>query len=70
VVSKQAPFERSVDNFLKIIFDKLDVNDKIRDELERMVLYYNRRGLQENPNFLEWLLGRVDMKYQEAQDRV
>ena len=28
-----------------------------RDEAERLVLYYNRRGLKGSPNVLRWLLG-------------
>ncbi|KAL9113353.1 MAG: hypothetical protein Q9227_002394 [Pyrenula ochraceoflavens] len=32
--------------------------DLTRDEAERLVLYYNRRGLRGNPSVLRWLLGR------------
>lgn len=33
-------------------------NENARDALERMLLYYNRRGLAGNPQMLEFLLGR------------
>lgn len=33
-------------------------SDIPRDEAERLVLYYNRRGLVGSPNVLTWLLGR------------
>lgn len=32
--------------------------DITRDEAERLVLFYNRRGLKGSPNVLRWLLGR------------
>jgi uncharacterized protein YbjT (DUF2867 family) len=32
--------------------------DLVRDESERLVLFYNRRGLKGSPNVLRWLLGR------------
>lgn len=35
--------------------------DLVRDEAERLVLFYNRRGLRGNPNVLRWLLGREPM---------
>ena len=31
---------------------------RVRDKAERMVLFYDRRGIIGNPNVLEWLLGR------------
>ncbi|KAJ5356593.1 hypothetical protein N7517_011202 [Penicillium concentricum] len=32
--------------------------DITRDEAERLILFYNRRGLKGNPSVLRWLLGR------------
>ncbi|KAJ5877785.1 hypothetical protein N7455_001250 [Penicillium solitum] len=32
--------------------------DITRDEAERLVLFYNRRGLKGNPSVLRWLIGR------------
>jgi len=32
--------------------------DITRDEAERLILFYNRRGLKGSPNVLRWLLGR------------
>ncbi|KAK4546906.1 hypothetical protein LTR36_001638 [Oleoguttula mirabilis] len=35
--------------------------DIVRDEAERLILFYNRRGLRGSPNVLRWLLGREPM---------
>lgn len=32
--------------------------DLVQDTVERLILFYNRRGLQGSPNVLRWLLGR------------
>lgn len=32
--------------------------DLVADTLERLILFYSRRGLTGNPNVLRWLLGR------------
>ncbi|KFG87981.1 putative nucleoside-diphosphate-sugar epimerase [Metarhizium anisopliae] len=32
--------------------------DLVRDTVERLILYYNRRGLQGSPNVMRWLLER------------
>lgn len=32
--------------------------DLVRDTVERLILYYNARGLQGSPNVMRWLLGR------------
>lgn len=48
--------------------------DIVRDEAERLVLFYNRRGLKGSPNVLRWLLGRepttvdqwIDIQLKEA----
>jgi uncharacterized protein YbjT (DUF2867 family) len=49
-------------------------SDIVRDEAERLVLFYNRRGLKGSPNVLRWLLGReptsldqwIDIQMKEA----
>jgi uncharacterized protein YbjT (DUF2867 family) len=39
--------------------------DLVRDESERLVLFYNRRGLKGSPNVLRWLLGREPTSLEE-----
>lgn len=39
--------------------------DIVRDEAERLILFYNRRGLRGSPNVLRWLLGREPMTVRE-----
>ncbi|KAK5936626.1 hypothetical protein PMZ80_011091 [Knufia obscura] len=47
-------------NFLcTLIFGSVEATPvRSRDKAERLVLFYQRRGLQGNKNVLEWLLGR------------
>jgi len=46
-----------------------DVDGMVRDGVERIVLYYNRRGLRGNSNVLEWLLGRKATTVEEWAER-
>ena len=39
--------------------------DLVRDEAERLVLFYNRRGLTGSPNILRWLLRREPTSLEE-----
>ena len=58
---KQIPYEQAVEEFCKRIFgaDSIqDVDLRNREGPERMLLYYNSRGLLGNPGVLEWLIGR------------
>ena len=56
---EQAPFERFVETYCHLVFGSDQVVDQnMRDGPERLLLYYNRRGLTGNPGVLEWLLGR------------
>lgn len=41
-----------------LLFGTKDIDPRCKDAEERMLLYYNRRGLAGNPSLLEWLLGR------------
>ncbi|KAK8223318.1 hypothetical protein HDK90DRAFT_544943 [Phyllosticta capitalensis] len=52
------PFEEAVDMLCKRLYGTTQVNARIRDEPERMILFYNKRGLLGNPGVLEWVLGR------------
>jgi len=56
---KQRPYAEAVEAMLAILFGSADeVPSRTRDAAERMLLFYNRRGLVGNPLVLEWLLGR------------
>ncbi|KAI9825514.1 MAG: hypothetical protein M1819_000506 [Sarea resinae] len=54
----QNSFEEGVNMLLTILFGPGPHHPYTRDSAERMLLYYNRRGLVGNPNVLEWLLGK------------
>ena len=53
---ERIPFELAVDMMAQSFGGSL--NPMVQDALERLILYYNRRGLVGNPNVTEWLLGR------------
>ncbi|KAI9762406.1 MAG: hypothetical protein M4579_000382 [Chaenotheca gracillima] len=66
ITIKQLPFEEAVDSFMGLMFGKgEEVHPYARDCAERMLLFYNRRGLVGNSNVLEWLLGRKPTSYAE-----
>ncbi|CZR56462.1 uncharacterized protein PAC_06350 [Phialocephala subalpina] len=58
--AEQKGFEDAVATFGARLFGgKIkDVDSGMRDGLERLLLYYNRHGLQGSSNVLEWLIGR------------
>ncbi|MCJ1248203.1 hypothetical protein MMC30_005420 [Trapelia coarctata] len=60
VVVEQAGYEEAVSGFLEMLYGD-EVDSYTRDATERMLLYYNRRGLKGNPNVMTWLLGRKPM---------
>jgi uncharacterized protein YbjT (DUF2867 family) len=39
--------------------------DLVHDTVERLILFYNRRGLKGSPNTLRWLLGREPTTVEE-----
>jgi len=55
---KKRPFEEAVDAFLTVLAGGREVRAHMRDTAERMLLFYNRRGLIGNSNVLRWLIGR------------
>lgn len=55
---KQMPYEEAIEVYCRLVFGKVDVAQNLRDGPERLLLYYNRRGIIANPGVLEWLLGR------------
>lgn len=57
---KRAPFEELVEMYCKLVFGSDDMLDQsFRDGPERLLLYYDKRGLVGNPGVLEWLIGRT-----------
>lgn len=55
--------EISIENLTKFLFpgDAAQGDERpdlVLDTLERLVMFYNRRGLKGSPNVLRWLLGR------------
>lgn len=54
---RQKGFEEAVEGLAKLVVGE-EASAAARDGVERMLLYYNRRGLKGNKNALEWLIGR------------
>lgn len=44
--------------------------DIVHDTVERLILFYNRRGLKGSPNILRWVLGREPTTVEEWVDSV
>jgi uncharacterized protein YbjT (DUF2867 family) len=44
--------------------------DLVRDTVEHLILFYNRRGLKGSPNVLRWLLGREPTSVKQWVDSV
>lgn len=57
---KQLPHEEAVEVYCKLLFGKpaKETDIRISEGPERLLLYYNKRGLIANPGVSEWLLGR------------
>ena len=56
---EQVPYEHAIEFYCHRIFGpSQELDQKMRDGPERLLLYYNKRGTVGNPNVLEWLLGR------------
>ena len=47
------PFDKAVDGLVQSVFGTLEIPLARRDEADRLILYYNWRGLAGNPQFLE-----------------
>lgn len=58
-------FQEAVNFMLTRMHGTTDVPARTRDGLERMLLFYNRRGLIGNSNVLEWLLGRKPTSHEQ-----
>ena len=56
---ERVPYEQIVETYCQLVFGSSQVVDQnMRDGPERLLLYYNTRGVTGNPGVLEWLLGR------------
>ena len=56
---ERVPYEQTVETYCQLVFGSSQVVDQnMRDGPERLLLYYNTRGVTGNPGVLEWLLGR------------
>jgi uncharacterized protein YbjT (DUF2867 family) len=63
VVPRQKSYEEAVQGFVQMQFGPGGGKGEAwsegrKDVMERLILYYNRHGLQGNPNILEWLIGK------------
>lgn len=57
--AEQKPYEEAVEIFgARVSGRNTDMDPGMKDVLERLLLYYNRHGLQGSSNVLEWLIGR------------
>lgn len=66
-------FEEAVEIFTTLVFGKNKewvMEEDQEDAAERMLLYYNRRGLCGNNNVCRWLLGREPMELREMVKRM
>lgn len=54
---KQVPYEDSVEIVSARLLGMDNPPQMLRDGPERLLLYYNRRGLYGNPRIMEWLIG-------------
>ena len=55
---ERVPFEKAVDSMCEVALTSHATDQRFRDGPERMLLFYNKRGLIGSPNVLGWLLGR------------
>ena len=70
-MGKEIPVERieyskAVDRICNTLLGSADVDQRFRDAPERMLLFYNRRGLVGSPTVLEMLLGRKGRTHREV----
>ena len=64
---EKLPYEEAIASRVRTFMgtEKEKVDPRTMDVLERLVLFYERRGLMGNSNQLEWLLGRKPTTYAE-----
>jgi uncharacterized protein YbjT (DUF2867 family) len=72
VVVERKAFRDAVDALLMRLYtleDAEDVDRRSRDAAERMILFYDGRGLVGNSNVLEWVLGREALQFEKFVDQ-
>jgi len=55
---EQKPYEAAIEGLIQRFFQGKEVDQHTIDVVDRMMLYYTRRGLLGNPETTKWLLGR------------
>lgn len=65
---ERKPYEEAVETFGTRLFggNLEDAASAAVDGLERLLLYYNRHGLQGNSNVMGWLIGRKPTSHEEC----
>lgn len=63
-------YEKGVDANCSAQFGKKDVDQATRDGSERLVLFYNKRGLLGNPNICSWILERETTGIEDMVDNL
>ncbi|KAF2122352.1 hypothetical protein BDV96DRAFT_142848 [Lophiotrema nucula] len=64
-----APYREAVDSVLVRLFgEAVGVDQRSKDVAQRMILFYDNRGLVGNANVLEWLLGRSATQFGDWVD--
>jgi len=70
IAVKQKPYDEAANDFMAMSLGE-QYSDAETDAVERLLIYYNRRGLTGNPNVLEWVLGRKATNFEDfAKARV
>jgi uncharacterized protein YbjT (DUF2867 family) len=60
------PFDQAVDALLMRLYGKTEgVDPRSKDAAQRMILYYDGRGMRGNSNVLEWLIRRPTTQFPE-----
>jgi uncharacterized protein YbjT (DUF2867 family) len=62
---EQMPLEAAIDGLIHRFFGGKQADPAVFDIVERLLLYYNRRGILGNPSVLEMLIGRKGTSGQE-----
>lgn len=63
-----AEYRVAVGNLLVRLHGTTDVDPRTKDAAQRMILFYDNRGLVGNSNVLEWVLGRKATQFDEWVD--
>jgi uncharacterized protein YbjT (DUF2867 family) len=70
VAIEKLEYRDAVEALLTRLFGTTDVEQRRRDVAQRMILFYDNRGLVGNSNVLEWVLERKGMQFGEWVDGI